>query len=72
MSHHYKISSRSLLSNDYTTNPFDNSVVVIDEAHNFVSKIVDKSPKKTNLKGDVNENFNKTISGRLCNYMMER
>ena len=35
------------LSNNMTTNPFDNSVVIIDEAHNFVSRIVNKikSPK---------------------------
>ena len=59
------------LSNDYTTNPFDNSVVIIDEAHNFVSRIVNKLPKKTNIKGDINEKFNKTISGRLYNYLME-
>jgi Rad3-related DNA helicase len=60
------------LSNDYTTNPLDNSVVVIDEAHNFASRIVDRSPKKTNLKGDVNEKFGKAISGRLYNYLIER
>jgi hypothetical protein len=28
------------LSHGYTVNPFDNSVVIIDEAHNFVSRIV--------------------------------
>ena len=27
-------------------NPFDNSVIVIDEAHNFVSRIVNKIKKK--------------------------
>jgi len=30
------------LTNDGTINPFDNSVVIIDEAHNFVSLIVNK------------------------------
>ena len=30
------------MTDDYTHNPFDNSVVVIDEAHNFVSRIVNK------------------------------
>ena len=62
------------LSNDYTTNPFDNSVVIIDEAHNFVSRIVNKLPKTSNVVGnkiDLNEKFNKTISGRLYNYLME-
>jgi len=29
-------------SKDYAQNPFDNTVVVIDEAHNFVSRIVNK------------------------------
>ena len=29
-----------------TPNPFDNSVIVIDEAHNFVSRIVNKIKKK--------------------------
>jgi len=35
------------ISNNKTMNPFDNSVVIIDEAHNFVSRIVNKmkSPK---------------------------
>ena len=32
-----------------TSNPFDNSVIIIDEAHNFVSRIVNKIKKrKTN------------------------
>jgi hypothetical protein len=30
------------MSNNFTKNPFDNSVVVIDEAHNLVSRIVNK------------------------------
>jgi hypothetical protein len=61
------------MSDDYTTNPFDNSVVIIDEAHNFVSRIVNKLPKNVKLKGrnDAMEKFNKTISGRLYNYLME-
>jgi len=33
-----------------TSNPFDNKVIIIDEAHNFVSRIVNKiSKKKTSL-----------------------
>jgi predicted lipid-binding transport protein (Tim44 family) len=38
------------LSLGYTVNPFDNSVVIIDEAHNFVSRIVNhikKAPSDT-------------------------
>ena len=41
------------LSLNYTVNPFDNSVVVVDEAHNFVSRIVNhikKSPDDTAAK----------------------
>jgi len=33
------------LSLGYTVNPFDNSVVIIDEAHNFVSRIVNHIKK---------------------------
>ena len=33
------------LTNDFTINPFDHSVIVIDEAHNFVSRIVNKIKK---------------------------
>jgi len=42
------------LSLGYTVNPFDNSVVIIDEAHNFVSRIVNhlkKVPDDTGKKG---------------------
>ena len=31
-----------VMSNNYTENPFDNTVVIVDEAHNFVSRIVNK------------------------------
>ena len=46
------------LTEDQTVNPFDNKVVIIDEAHNFVSRIVNKikSPK--------------SISFLLYNYLM--
>lgn len=30
------------MTNDFTVNIFDNSVVIIDEAHNFISRIVNK------------------------------
>ena len=42
------------LSLGYTVNPFDNSVVIIDEAHNFVSRIVNhlkKMPDDTEKSG---------------------
>jgi hypothetical protein len=31
-----------MMSNDYTENPFDNAVIIVDEAHNLVSRIVNK------------------------------
>jgi len=37
------------LTQDFTVNPFDHSVVVIDEAHNFVSRIVNKIKKKGSI-----------------------
>ena len=48
------------LTGNYSHNPFDNSVILIDEAHNFVSRIVNKvKDKKT-----------KSISYRLYDYIM--
>ena len=47
-----------LLTGNYTNNPFNNAVVVIDEAHNFVSRIVNKLNKP------------KSISYRLYDYLM--
>jgi hypothetical protein len=37
------------MTDGYTRNPFDNSVVVIDEAHNFVSRIVNKLKRPTSM-----------------------
>ena len=37
------------LTGNYSRNPFDNSVVVIDEAHNFVSLIVNKIKDKNSI-----------------------
>ena len=48
------------LTNDFTENPFDNSVVVIDEVHNLVSRIVNK----------IREKKKKSISYRLYEYLM--
>uniref|UniRef100_A0A6C0JPA7 Helicase ATP-binding domain-containing protein n=1 Tax=viral metagenome TaxID=1070528 RepID=A0A6C0JPA7_9ZZZZ len=50
----------NLLTGDQTRNPFDNSVVIIDEAHNFVSRIVNK----------VKQNKTKTIAYILYDYLM--
>jgi hypothetical protein len=54
ISHKYRFMNYNGLSikklNDYTKNntinPFDNSVVIVDEAHNLVSRIVNKLGKK--------------------------
>ena len=37
------------LTEDFTKNPFDHSVVIIDEAHNFVSRIVNKIKKRNSI-----------------------
>ena len=47
-----------MLTKNDSINPFDNSVIVIDEAHNFVSRIVNKLSRKT------------TISYKLYTYLM--
>jgi hypothetical protein len=47
------------LTNDGKINPFDNAVVIIDEAHNFVSRIVNKLTKKD------------TLSGAMYEYLMD-
>lgn len=49
----------AVLSNSGTLNPFDNTVVIIDEAHNFVSRIVNKLNKSD------------TLSGALYEYLMD-
>ena len=46
------------MTDDLTRNPFDNAVIIIDEAHNFVSRIVNKI-KKT-----------KTIPYHLYNFLL--
>jgi hypothetical protein len=46
------------LSGDFSRNPFDNHVVIIDEAHNLVSRIVNKLKDK------------KSVSYRLYEYLM--
>ena len=54
-----RMSHLRTLTKNFSANPFDDAVVVIDEAHNFVSRIVNKLGKKD------------TISGRLYEYLME-
>lgn len=47
------------LTNNYTINPFSNKVLIIDEAHNFISRIVNKLSKPSSL------------SMKMYNYLME-
>ena len=47
------------LTNGSTINPFSNKVIIIDEAHNFISRIVNKLNRKTSL------------SMKLYNYLMD-
>jgi len=66
ITHRYKFINYNGLRNshlkdltlDYSINPFDNKVVVVDEAHNFVSRIVNKM-KRTD-----------SISMRLYEYLL--
>ena len=53
---------------DENYNPFDNSVIVVDEAHNFVSRIVNK----LNVKGSSVsvEIYKKIITADNCNVVM--
>jgi hypothetical protein len=49
----------AVLTQSGKINPFDNAVVIIDEAHNFVSRIVNKISKGSD-----------TLSGALYEYLM--
>ena len=53
------------LSEDYKINPFDNKVVIIDEAHNFVSRIVNKLGRKDTLSGDLYNYIMKAENARI-------
>ena len=44
-------------------NPFDDKVIIVDEAHNFVSRIVNKLTRADAILN--------TLSGKLYNYLME-
>ena len=46
------------MTNNYTINPFDNAVVIIDEAHNFIGRIVNKMGRTD------------TLSGKMYEYLM--
>lgn len=57
------------LTGDYTHNPFDDSVVIIDEAHNFVSRIVNKLPKSSSAAAIALAK--ESISYKLYEYLMD-
>ena len=57
------------LTNDNTINPFDNKVVIIDEAHNFVSRIVNKLPKNQ-TKSNATNKKSSSISIILYEHLM--
>jgi hypothetical protein len=44
-----RMSHLKSLSADFTMNPFSNHVIIIDEAHNFISRIVNKLKRPTSL-----------------------
>lgn len=56
-----RMSHLRALTNNFSKNPFDNAVIIIDEAHNFVSRIVNKMGKKG--KSD-------SMSMKLYNYLL--
>ena len=61
------------LTENFDKNLFDNSVVIIDEAHNFISRIVNKLKKEKpipqNNKGE-KDKFYKSISLKLYEYLL--
>ena len=56
------------LTSDYTENLFDNKVVIIDEAHNLVSRIVNKLGKGKKKEHD--EEPPTTLATRLYDYLL--
>ena len=63
----------SELTSNYTKNLFDNSVIIVDEAHNLISRIVNKIKKEKvvpeNEKGE-KEYSPKFLSTKLYEYLM--
>ena len=61
------------LTNNFTTNLFDNAIIIIDEAHNLISRIVNKlkkeSPIKENSRGE-KEHVPKYLSSKIYEYLM--
>lgn len=61
------------LTNDYEKNLFDNSIIIIDEAHNFISRIVNRLQKEKavpeNARGE-KERLPKAMSLKLYEYLL--
>jgi hypothetical protein len=53
------------LTSNMTKNPFDNAVVLIDEAHNFVSRIVNKIDKPSSIPYILYENLLKANNAKI-------
>jgi hypothetical protein len=61
------------LTSGYTKNLFDNSVVIIDEAHNLISRIVNKLTKEKDIKEDERgekEHLPTNLSTKLYEYLL--
>jgi hypothetical protein len=56
------------LSKNNTVNPFDNSVVIIDEAHKLISMIVNRINKMSNKK--VQNQQSQAVTIKIYNYLM--
>ena len=54
-----RIDNLQTLTNNFTINPFDNTAVIVDEAHNLISRISNKVTKSD------------TLSSKLYNYLMD-
>ena len=54
-----RLSHLQTLTSNFTKNPFDNSTVIVDEAHNLVNRIANKLKKQ------------ESMSMKLYNYLME-
>jgi hypothetical protein len=55
----------NLLTKNNTENPFHNSVVIIDEAHNFVSRIVNKMKEPNSISQILYENLMNAENARI-------
>ena len=53
------------LTNNYTINPFDNAIIIIDEDHNFVSRIVNKLGKEDKLSAKLYQYLMSADSARI-------